>query len=334
MSHRLGPVLHSFFVDHLGSVKGLRPASVQSYRDAIRLFLLFVADEEGRKLSRLDIEHLSFERVLKFLNHLENARGNRAQTRNQRLAALQAFFDYVGGRLPERLEVCGRVAAIPRKRAPKAQVTFLERDEMAAIIGGLPSRGPRAQRDHALILFLYNTGARVQEAAGLRRNQLDLEGMRVRLHGKGDKWRTCPLWKETAVMLGKLLGGSRDAVDAPVFTGQGGRPLTRFGIYKIVRRHAGSLDRTPDAPRRGRITPHVFRHTTAVHLLESGVELNVIRGWLGHVDISTTTHYAEINTKTKEAALRACDPLGSDAGFPRRPAWRDDDALLKWLASL
>jgi site-specific recombinase XerD len=119
-----------------------------------------------------------------------------------------------------------------------------------------------------------------------------------------------------------------------VFTSAQGRPLTRFGIYKIVRRHGRSFDRPVGGARRGRITPHVFRHTTAVHLLESGVELNVIRGWLGHADISTTNHYAEINTKAKEEALRACDPLGADSGFPRKPVWRDDDALLTWLASL
>ena len=332
MSHPLGPIIHGFFANHLVSVKGLRPTSIQSYRDAMRLFLLFVAADKRGKVSRLTVEDLSFERVLRFLDHLEKGRKNRAQTRNQRLAAVHAFFDYVAGRLPDVLDVCQRVAAIPRKRAARAQVTFLERDEIAALMKSLPPRGARALRDRALILFLYNTGARVQEAVQLQVEHLDFDGLRVRLHGKGDKWRTCPLWKETADLLRELV--DRPTSKQPVFTSAQGRPLTRFGIYKIVRRHGRSFDRPADGARRGRVTPHVFRHTTAVHLLESGVELNVIRGWLGHADISTTNHYAEINTKAKEEALRACDPLGADGAFPRKPVWRDDDALLTWLASL
>jgi site-specific recombinase XerD len=197
----------------------------------------------------------------------------------------------------------------------------------------IPTRGTRSLRDRALLLFLYNTGARVEEVAQLRVEHLDLPGLRVRLHGKGDKWRTCPLWKETAQTLKTLLDEPTSASQS-VFTSVGGRPLTRFGIYKIVRRHGRFLDRPHEGSRRGTITPHVFRHTTAVHLLESGVELNVIRGWLGHADISTTHHYAEINTRAKEAALRACDPLGSDSSAARRPIWRTDETLLTWLASL
>jgi integrase/recombinase XerD len=333
MSHQLGRVVHGFFASYLISIKGLRPASIQSYRDAMRLFLLFVASDKKSKVSRLVLDDLSFERVLAFLDHLESSRGNRPQTRNQRLATLHVFFEYVAGQLPDLLEVCQRVASIPSKRARRAQVTFLERDEVVTLMRELPSRGTRALRDRALLLFLYNTGARVQEVARLLGEQLDLDGLRVRLHGKGDKWRTCPLWKETVQTLRALISGAASPSD-PVFTSAGGRPLTRFGIYKIVRRHAHGLDRPQEGTRRGRITPHVFRHTTAVHLLESGVELNVIRGWLGHADISTTNHYAEINTKAKEAALRACDPLGADSASSRKPAWRTDETLLNWLASL
>ena len=154
----------------------------------------------------------------------------------------------------------------------------------------------------------------MQEAADLRAGHLDLgEHPVVRLHGKGDKWRTCPLWRQTAELLSSLLGSAGPAPGpaAPVFSARG-QPLTRFGIYKIVRRHAAGLD----DPRTGRsVSPHVFRHTAAVHLLEAGVEVNVIRGWLGHADLSTTNRYAEINTRTKLAALRAVEPPGT--GEPR-----------------
>lgn len=333
MSDQLGRAVHGFFASHLVSVKGLRPASIQSYRDAMRLFLLFVAADKKSKVSRLTLGDLSFERVLAFLEHLESIRGNRPQTRNQRLAALHVFFEYIATQLPELLEVSQRVAAIPSKRARRAQVTFLERDEVVRLMRDLPSLGVRALRDRALILFLYNTGARVQEVAQLHVEHLDLDGLRVRLHGKGGKWRTCPLWKKTVETLRALIADSTSPTQS-VFTSAGGRPLTRYGIYKIVRRHGRSLDRPHQGTRGGRITPHVFRHTTAVHLLESGVELNVIRGWLGHADISTTNHYAEINTTAKEAALRACDPLGADATSNGKPVWRSDEKLLDWLASL
>ena len=231
------------------------------------------------------------------------------------------------------LHVCQQVAAIPMKRVAPPETRFLERDEIDELLRRLPREGRSALRDRALLLFLYNTGARVQEAADLRVGHLDLgEHPRVRLHGKGDKWRTCPLWAQTAEPLRSLLR----RVDGPVapetavFSARG-HPLTRFGIYKIVRRHAARFD----DPRTGRrISPHIFRHTAAVHLLEAGVEVNVIRGWLGHADLTTTNRYAEINTRTKEAALRALEPPDTAAASPIKPIWRSDESLLTWLASL
>jgi integrase len=188
-------------------------------------------------------------------------------------------------------------------------------------------------RDRAILLFLYNTGARAQEVADLRVGDLDFgPPARVRLHGKGDKWRACPIWEETARLLQALLDsrGEPRPSSTPIFTGVRDHPLTRFGIYKLVRRHAAWLDR----PATGRVTPHVFRHTTAVHLLESGVEMNVIRGWLGHVNIVTTSRYAEINMRSKEAALAACEAPGAAIGPPRGAPWRSDEKFLAWLASL
>jgi len=331
----LGQIVHAFFVDHLQAQRGLRPLTIKSYRDTLRLFLQFVAADARRPISRLTLGELSFERALAFLGHLETARGNHIRTRNQRLAALHSFFDYLSARVPEMLAVGERVAAIPSKRVAPAETFFLERDEVSALFASLPSNGWAATRDRALLLFLYNTGARVQEVASLRASNLDLgPSPRVHLHGKGDKWRTCPLWEETARQLRTVLAHSTGTPSDPVFTARGRGPLTRFGIYKIVRRHTASLrnDRTP--PRR-RVSPHIFRHTTAVHLLEAGVEVNVIRGWLGHVSLETTNRYAEINARAKEAALRVCEPpTESSEGFPRQPVWRSDQALLDWLASL
>jgi len=329
----LGQLLHSFFVDHLITVKGLRPASVRSYRDTIRVLLVFAATDKGCKITRLSTSDLTFDRVVGFLRHLEEDRGNHTRTRNQRLAAVHTLFDYIATRDPEMLGVCQRVAAIPAKRSAPPETRFLERDEIERLLHHLPSEGRLALRDRALLLFLYNTGARVQEVADLRVEHLDLGAHPlVRLHGKGDKWRTCPLWHQTARLLRDLVDSAALPSRAltPVFSTHG-RPLTRFGIYKIVRRHASNLD-NPQINRR--ISPHTFRHSCAVHLLEAGVEVNVIRGWLGHADLSTTNRYAEINTKTKLAALRACEPPTTSEGHRSTPIWRSDQTLLNWLDSL
>jgi len=332
----LGTVLHSFFIDHLKVAKGLRPSSISSYRDGLRLFLRFVAKDARRTITRLSLEELTAQRVLRFLRSLEDQRGNQVRTRNQRLAILKTFFEYLGGRLPELLIESERVARIPAKRTTPPPTHYLERAEIESLFAGLPADTWRGDRDATLMLFLYNTGARVQETADVRVGHLDLgERPLVRLHGKGDKWRICPLWQRTADRLRHLLerGSNPITSDAPVFSSKG-QPLTRFGIYKIVRRHAAYLDGDKaDGLARRRVTPHVMRHTTAVHLLEAGVEVNVIRGWLGHSQLGTTNRYAEITRRTKEAALHACEPpQGTD--LPRRPPWRNERTLLEWLDSL
>jgi site-specific recombinase XerD len=329
---RLGAILQSFFADHLVVVKGLRPASVHSYRDTIRLLLVFVAAEKGCPITRLVLEDLNFDRTVSFLRHLETDRHNHPRTRNQRLAAIHTLFGYIATREPEMLGVAQRVAAIPMKRTSPAETHFLERDEVEQLFTDLPDQGRLALRDHALLLFLYNTGARAQEVADVRVEHLDLgEHPLVRLHGKGDKWRTCPLWDQTAAMLRSLLEAElANTPQAPVFSAKG-QALTRSGIYKVVRRHGARLD---DPRTERRVSPHLFRHTAAVHLLEAGVEVNVIRAWLGHADLSTTNRYAEINTRAKQAALRATELPSTSAASRKPPIWRSDQTLLNWLASL
>lgn len=336
MKAELGPLLYSFFEDYLKCQKGLRPSSLKSYRDSLRLFAVFVAEKIGRKISRITLSDLTCAQVLGFLQSLETERKNHVRTRNQRLAAIRGFFDYLARRVPEMLKEAQSVAAVPTKRTAPAETFFLEREEVQSLFASLPSQGSAAIRDRALLLFLYNTGARVQEVADLRHKHLELEGQpRVQLHGKGDKWRVCPLWKETVALLKQLKDDQKETnPERAVFTSMQGQPLTRFGIYKIVCRHTRSLLK-PNEPRR-RISPHTFRHTSAVHLLEAGVEVNVIRGWLGHVSLETTNRYAEINLRMKEAALQACQPpaSASSEACPRKPVWREDAELMKWLKGL
>jgi site-specific recombinase XerD len=332
----LGSLVHSFFLDYLAGQKGLRPTTIRSYRDGMRLFLVFVAGDARRAVGQLQLEDLTFERVLAFLRHLEETRHNHIPTRNQRLTALRAWFEYVGRQVPEMLHVCERVAGIPTKRTPLPDTRFMDREEIAALMAGLPEHGRHALRDRALLLFLYNTGARVQEAADLRVEHLTLTPpAHVRLRGKGEKWRNCPLWDETVRLLRSVLD-ERSATEptTPVFTSAIGRPLTRFGIYKRVRLHAARIESSTATQQSRRITPHVFRHTAAVHLLEAGVEVNVIRGWLGHANLNTTNRYAEITARMKEEALKTCEPpvALADRGS-RKPVWQNDE-VLNWLASL
>jgi integrase/recombinase XerD len=337
-SPNLGQIVHSFFVDYLSLQKGLQVTSIQTYRDVIKLLLGFTADRHRRKVTRLTTEDFTLELIQEFLNHLEQERRNHIRTRNHRLAVLHAFFEYVARRAPETLATCQQIAAIPTKRTASPETHYLEREQVADLFRRLPDKGRHALRDRTLLLFLYNTGARVREVARLRVNQLELSGRpRVRLHGKGDKWRMCPLWTESADCLRQLLQQqSSSDDDSPVFLSDCSTALTRFGIYKIVRRHCQVLEENGSRRQGAHISPHTFRHTAAVHLLESGVEVNVIRGWLGHAKLDTTNRYAEITLKSKEAALRTCElPADAMQGASHpRTVWKDDEELLKWLDSL
>jgi|ERR1017187_1815675 site-specific recombinase XerD len=333
----LGSILASFFNDYLKLQRGLRPNSIRSYADAMRLLLQFAAANSKKRIVQLGLDDLDADLVSQFLNSLGERRGNAAQSRNQRLAALRTFFEYVAHRFPDRLGQCHKVFAIPRKRTQPPETIFLERDEIEDTLARLPTVGRNALRDRTLLLFLYNTGARVQEAADLRASDIHFTPTpRAHLHGKGDKWRVCPLWEETATLLNKLMTlSAKSTSDRPVFTGTTDRALTRFGIYKIIRRYTAQVVKRRADGKTRPISPHVWRHSTAVHLLEAGVEVNVIRAWLGHASLETTNRYAEITLRTKRAALEKCAlPIIVDEKISRKPAWQTDEALLQWLQSL
>jgi integrase/recombinase XerD len=333
----IGPIVHSFFTDYLKVQRGLSVASVRSYRDALRLFLQHVSKELRKPITHISISELRCEQVLSFLAAIEIARNNSVRTRNQRLAALHTFFRYVCLRVPESIAEVKRIGAISPKRSPPSPTLFLEKDEVSRLFRDPLPQGQISLRDRALLLFLYNTGARVQEVADLQIKNLEFaDHPRVHLHGKGQKWRVCPLWKQTAFILQQVIRGREKNADEPVFLSSTGFALTRFGIYKIVRKHTKDLvvrKRSAASGRATTVSPHTFRHTAAVHLLESGVEINVIRAWLGHVSLDTTNRYAEINIRAKIQALEACEPP-VDSKSLRKSKWRDDRSLLNWLESL
>jgi integrase/recombinase XerD len=310
------------------AILGLRPAMLES--------LPMPQGDFRRPITRLILSDLSAQRVLDFLHMIEVTRGNHVSTRNQRLAALHTFYRYVGLQYPEMLAEAQRVEAIPMKRTAPPQTDYLEHDEIETLFKSLPRQGILWLRDRAIFMVLYNTGARVQEIADLHIADVDLSGpLRIRLHGKGDKWRSCPLWPETAELLKRLIADVQGNQSSPLFRSRQRKPLTRFGIYKIVKRHtAGLRHSTPEKKYRG-VSPHVFRHSTAVGLLEQGVDVNVIRAWLGHVSLETTYRYEEITLRGKMAAVAAClPPVATSVPSRRSDGSHKDEELLKWLDSL
>ena len=327
----LGQALHGFLTDSLPRIRGLSRHTVLSYRDSLKLLLLFLEQRLRRPAAELDFPDLSEDRLLAFLEHLETERNNCAATRNVRLTALHAFARYAGAHHPEHLGRCQQILNIPFKRAGQRLVEYLEADEMQALLQAPDRATPTGQRDHALLLTLYNTGARVQEAIDLRPCDLQLDRPRqALLRGKGGKRRWCPLWSETASALRDLLRARQtDHSDGqPLFRNHVGHPLTRFGVRYILQKHARSV------PALGakRIHPHVIRHTSATHFLQAGVDLVTISRWLGHADIGTASIYAEVDLEAKRAAVEKSKPVL--APQPQLAVWRSDASLLAWLETL
>jgi integrase/recombinase XerD len=330
----LAPFVRSFFEDHLICRRNVSRHTIQSYRDAVKLLLGFAAERRKKAATKLLVADVTEEDVLAYLSHLEATRGNSVQTRNLRLVAVRSLFNYVAAREPLLLDHCHRIATIPRKRgAVLPEVRYLEREQVTALLDAVDKGSPRGRHDHALLLFMYNTGARVQEVADVGIAWLTLsEPYKVDLLGKGRKWRTCPLWQSTADHLRGLIqqrGSSRP--DEHLFVNRYGRPLSRSGIADIIRRHVGKASETCPSLRGKTVTPHTLRHTTAMHLLQSGVEVNVIRGWLGHVSISTTNRYIEIDLAMKAKALQACEVSSPTSGGATGSRGPD---ILAWLESL
>jgi site-specific recombinase XerD len=316
--------------------RGASPLTTLSYRDAMKLLLRFVAERKRRSVVKLDFADLDVEAVRAFLDHLESKRGNEIATRNNRLAAIRSFFTFVAAEEPSLADQCRRVCAIPIKRAPVKTVTYLENEEMQALLGAAAAAGDAGLRDHALLLFLYNTGARVKELVDIQAADLHLDRPRqVLLRGKRRKERIIPLWASTARALRNLLDEQRIALssDHKVFLNAQGEPLTRFGVDYVLKKHVSAAAKTVPSLGRKRISAHTIRHTFAVHALNSGVDINTVRALLGHVDLRTTNIYAEINLATKRKAIEACAPSGPK-GRRRRPSWKRKQDILEWLERL
>jgi site-specific recombinase XerD len=294
-----------------------------------------IARQARKPTDRLVVTDVSADRVRQFLNDLEEKRGCAIATRNQRLAAIHALARFIGLHAPELVEWSGQVRTVPFKKAPQALVTYLEKPEMDALLKATDVTSAQGRRDHALLLFLYNVGARADEAAQVLVGDLTLPVVSNRdlasvlIRGKGNKPRRCPLWAQTVRELGPLVQG-RDPSEH-VFLNRCGRPITRFGIHTLIERSVARAVKQVPSLAAKRVSPHTIRHTTATHLLRSGVDINTIRAWLGHVSLTTTNMYAEVDLEMKAKALANCEVEGrKKKGAP----WKEDKGLMEFLRTL
>ena len=325
----LGPWVRRFLLEHVVGECNLARNTQHSYRDALRLLIPFVAQKRKTPVDRLAVVDVSADLVRCFLADLEASRHCCIATRNRRLAAIRALARFVGGHSPVHIAWCGQIRSIPFKKTGKAVVPYLEKPEMDALLAAPDRRTTQGCRDHALLLFLYNSGARASEAAQLKIIDVDRHAACVKITGKGGKQRLCPLWQATLTALAALI--DERPGNSPVFLNRSGRSITRFGIYTLVERHALTACTKFPSLASKRVSPHSIRHSCATHLLRAGVDINTIRGWLGHVSIDTTNIYAEIDLEMKAKALAKCT-LADDSNPRKR--WRDQPALMDFLRTL
>jgi site-specific recombinase XerD len=326
----LGTLTQAFFLERLIAQRNASRQTVAAYRDSFRLLLHFADRHLGKAPERLALTDVDAPLVLAFLDHLERDRRNSIRSRNARLAAIRSFVHFAAFKEPAALPSLQRVLAIPMKRFDRPLLGFLSKDEIHAILGAPSANRWSGQRDRIMFATLYNTGARVSELTGLRVADVILEGSAcVHLHGKGRKDRSVPLWRTTTTQLRHWLSRIDSRPDRPLFPSATGGHLTRPAVTARLRlavRRAAS--QCPSLTNR-HISPHCVRHSTAMHMLQAGVDITVIALWLGHENPATTHMYVEADLAMKERALQAVQP-------PRvkQTRYQPTDRLLAFLEGL
>lgn len=323
-------LVQDFFCRHLVDQRGASTRTVESYRDAFELLFSFIITHTGTRPEDLSVNDLDADLINAFLQYLETERGNSVRTRNARLAAIHSFMRYVTIRDPASLATAQRVLAIPSKRFDHPVLGYLTREQVTAILAAPDQSSWTGHRDAVMLATLYNTGARVSEIAGLRVSDILLDrATAVHLHGKGRKDRAIPLWKTTAHNLRGWLDRAQLAPESAAFPNRAGQPMTRSGIRnRLDRAVTGAAVQCPSL-KNHRISPHTLRHSTAMHLLQSGIDLSMIALWLGHAGPATTHQYLEADLAMKEQTLEhITDPSPASKRFVA------DDKLLVFLDSL
>ncbi len=327
----LPALIQRFFTDRLCVQMEASRHTVAGYRDTFRLLLRYASARHGKPPVKLTIEDVDADLVADFLVHTETARGNSARSRNTRLAAIRSFFRYVAMADPTWLLHCQRVLAMPNKRYVKRTVTFLDSDEIAALLAAPDRTTWAGRRDHALLLLAVQTGLRASELVGLRCGDVVLgSGSHICCMGKGRKERATPLRRETARLLAAWIGNDNDKDESsPLFPSIRGERLSRDALEHLVRKHCLTAARACPSIGAKRVTPHTLRHSTAMDLLHHGVDPAVIALWLGHENVETTQIYIHADMRMKEKALaRVAAPATPSSRF------RPDDQLLAFLEAL
>lgn len=330
LSHPLPALVQAFFSERLQAQRQLSPATIASYRDTLRLLLKYVEQQTRRRPSQQVLEDWDAPPILRFLEHLETQRANTARSRNLRLTAIHTFMHFVAQQAPEVLALTARVLAIPVKRFERPLLGYLSHPEIQAILSAPPSTTASGRRDRILFELMYNTGARVSEIAALNRQDIQLQPARVvQLQGKGRKQRGVPLWKSTTAHLQGWLAQNPSTPSAPLFTNHLGQRLSRFGIEYRLQRAATHAAHHCSSLKGRAISPHLLRHTTAMHLLQAGNDITVIALWLGHESPATTHQYLELDLAMKAQCLKKLSPPKI-----QRSRFKPSDRLLKYLEGL
>jgi site-specific recombinase XerD len=326
----LAPVLQAFFTDRLITQRNASPQTIAAYRDTFRLLLRFAHDQTGKQPFQLDIDDLDAPLIGGFLNHLEQARGNSPRTRNARLGAIHSFYRFAALEHPEHAQTIARVMAIPTKRHERNIVSYLDLDEIKALLAAANPSTWLGRRDHALLVLMIQTGVRVSELTGLRVSDVHLgTGAHIRVTGKGRKKRATTLTGETVNVVRAWLTERRGEPDEPLFPTRQGRPLSRYTVGVVVAKHAAAAAVDCSSLKTKRITPHTLRHTNAMLLRTKGVDIATIALWLGHESTQTTHIYEHADPALKEQAIARTAPLGAKPGRYRPP-----DTLLAFLEGL
>jgi len=331
----LSPYIRTFFEDYLVCRRNLSICTIRSYRDVMLLFVRFSVSRIKRPVTKLRVTDIQESTVLDFLTFIEQKRGNVIQTRNHRLGVLKRFFGYVSLQNPILSDHCRKILDIPTKRgACHREICYLEKEEIRALLAAVDPKTSMGRRDYAILLFMYNTGSRAQETCDLRFSWISTSDPgTVEILGKGKKQRTCPLWPSTVQALRRYIDERKKPVgkDDQVFLNRFRNPMSRFAVADIVTKYQAMAGKNMPSLRSKNLTPHCMRHTTAMHLLQSGVDISVIQHWLGHANIETTQCYVEIDLEMKRKALKHNEIQEHEDDVPE---WRSNPDILKWLESL
>jgi len=326
----LAPTLQAYFTERLITQRSSSPETIVAYRDAFRLLLRFAQEQTGKQPFQLDLDDLDAPLIGAFLTHLEQDRGNSPRTRNARLGAIHSFYRFAALEHPEHAHTIARVMAIPTKRYERNTVSYLDRDEIAALLAAPDKRTWLGRRDHALLTLMIQTGVRVSELTGLSIADLHLgRGPHIRVLGKGRKKRATTLTSETVKVLSSWIKERQGQPNEPLFPTRQGSPLSRYTIGVIVTKHAATATANCPSLQFKRVTPHTLRHTNAMLLRAKGVDIATIALWLGHESTQTTHIYEHADPALKEQAIARTAPLGAKPG-----RYRPSDVLLAFLEGL